>query len=82
MMQNARGGIQESDLCNDVWLTQKKLATELDLSERTLERMRTDGSGPRFAKAGKKVLYRRSDVEAWLQARSFTSTVEAKSSGV
>jgi hypothetical protein len=58
----------------DLWLTQEGLAELLDISQRTLERMRTDGSGP--------VLYRRSDVEAWLQARSFTSTGEAKGRGV
>ena len=45
---------------------------------KTLERMRNAGSGPRFAKAGKKILYRLHDVEAWLEERSFSSTAEAK----
>ena len=40
--------------------------------------MRNAGSGPRFAKTGKKILYRLQDVEAWLAERSFSSTAEAK----
>ena len=60
------------------WLTQEQLASRLDLSQRTLERMRNVGSGPRFAKVGKRVLYRLSDVEEWLAKHSFCSTAEAK----
>ena len=60
------------------WVTQKTLSIQLDISGRTLERMRADGTGPRFSKAGKRVLYRQSDVEAWLVERSFASTAEAK----
>ncbi len=60
------------------WLTQEKLAARLDLSQRTLERMRNAGSGPRFAKTGKKILYRLQDVEDWLEERSFSSTAEAR----
>ena len=60
------------------WLTQEKLAARLDLSQRTLERMRNSGKGPRFAKAGKKILYRLQDVEDWLEERSFSSTAEAR----
>jgi predicted DNA-binding transcriptional regulator AlpA len=63
---------------HDRWLTQKALCAFLDVSERTLERMRADGNGPRFSKAGKRVLYRSSDVESWLAERSFASTAEAK----
>ncbi len=69
-----------TDTVNDPcqWLTQDQLAARLDLSQRTLERMRNAGSGPRFAKTGKKILYRLQDVEAWLAERSFSSTAEAK----
>ena len=55
-----------------------QLAARLKLSMRTLERMRHNGSGPRFTKIGNKVLYREADVEAWLAERSFGSTAEAK----
>jgi predicted DNA-binding transcriptional regulator AlpA len=61
------------------WLTQDQLASQLRKSRRTLERMRNAGTGPRFSKVGKTVLYRECDVEEWLLERSFGSTAEAKS---
>lgn len=60
------------------YLTQIQAAELLCLSGRTLERYRLEGNGPKFVKAGRRVLYRRSDLEAWLQANTFTSTSEAK----
>ena len=62
-----------------LWLTQDQLAARLDISVRSLERMRNAGTGPRFSKAGKRVLYRLIDVEEWLAEHSFCSTAEAKS---
>lgn len=59
------------------YLTQKEAAYVLRLSERTLERHRLTGTGPKFVKAGRRVLYRVSDVEAWLNSRTFASTSEA-----
>ena len=59
-------------------LTQRALADRLEISERTLERMRAEGSGPRFSKAGRRVLYRLEDVEEWLETNNFSSTVEAR----
>jgi excisionase family DNA binding protein len=55
-------------------LTQNRLAELIDVSERTLERWRLDGSGPAYMKAGRRVLYRPSDVDAWLTASRRTST--------
>jgi hypothetical protein len=66
----------------DHWLTQRQLARQLDISTRSLERLRHAGNGPRFAKAGRKVLYRLADVEHWLTARTYTSTGEAKNAGI
>ncbi len=52
----------------------------LRLSPRTLERMRVEGTGPRYLKAGgglrARVLYRPSDVDAWLEGHAFQSTSE------
>ena len=62
--------------------TQGQLAATLNISERSLERMRAEGSGPLFRKAGRRVLYKVEDVEAWLAGRSFSSTAEAKEAGV
>lgn len=52
----------------------------LRLSKKTLEKMRVEGCGPRFLKAGKgiraKVLYRPADLRAWVEEVSYASTSE------
>jgi len=67
---------QDEDFGN--WVTQKQLAAHLQISERTLERMRSDGTGPRFAKVGRRVLYNLAAVAEWLSDQSFESTAEAR----
>ena len=64
-----------------LFLTQAEAAELLRLSPRTLERHRVAGSGPRFIKAGRRVLYRRSDLEQWALANTFSSTSEADLAG-
>ena len=64
------------------FLIQQEAAAYLRLSPRTLERHRVAGSGPRFVKAGKRVLYRVDDIDAWVAARTFASTAEAQSGSV
>jgi excisionase family DNA binding protein len=49
-------------------LTQREAAAVLCLSERTLERLRVSGTGPRFVRAGRSVRYREADLEAWIAA--------------
>lgn len=44
------------------------------ISPRTLANWRCTGNGPRFVKIGGRVLYRQTDVLAWENARSVTST--------
>lgn len=61
-----------------VFLTQNEAAKHLRLSPRTLERQRVAGSGPRFTKAGKRVLYRIDELDSWTTARTFSSTAEAQ----
>lgn len=63
---------------NKSYLTQQHAAELLHISPRTLERMRVEGTGPTFLKAGRRVLYVRTDIEDWLEANSFTSTSESK----
>ena len=60
------------------FLTQSETAQVLRLSERTLERLRVAGQGPKFVKAGRRVLYRDADLEAWTASRTFGSTAEAQ----
>jgi predicted DNA-binding transcriptional regulator AlpA len=58
-------------------LTQREAAGLLCLSERTLERLRVSGAGPRYVKAGRLVRYREGDLEAWINSRVVASTSEA-----
>ena len=58
-------------------LTQQEAADETRLSGRTLERHRLAGTGPKFVRLGRRVVYRREDVEAWIAANICRSTSEA-----
>ena len=55
-------------------LTQGEAARLLRLSERTLERLRLQGGGPLYVKAGRAVRYRETDLEAWIAARVVSNT--------
>ena len=55
-------------------LTQQGLSELIGVSPRTLERWRVEGSGPRFCRAGRKILYPSEDVEKWLLANRRSST--------
>ena len=63
-----------------LFLTTIEVANLLRISRRTLERMRVEGTGPRYIKVGpgkrSRVLYRQGDVEEWLERFHFTSTSE------
>jgi excisionase family DNA binding protein len=60
------------------FLTQKQLAELLNLSERTLERWRVEGRGPKFVAMGpRRRLYRVADVDEWAKAQTFGSTAAA-----
>ena len=61
----------------DTFFIQMEAAEYLRLSGRTLERHRVAGTGPRFVKAGRRVLYRRDELDRWAAARTFHSTSEA-----
>ena len=62
---------------NETFLTQEEAARVLRLSPRTLERHRLTGNGPPFVKIGRRVLYRRSDIDDWAESHTFGSTSEA-----
>ena len=49
----------------------------LTLSVQRLAKLRLEGGGPGFAKVGRTVLYRRDDLDTWLQSRLRTSTSES-----
>jgi len=62
------------------FLTTVECAAILRLSPRTLERMRVQGAGPRYVKAGRglrsKVLYQMADILSWTEAHRFGATSE------
>lgn len=56
----------------DPLMAAKDAATFLSLSERTLDRYRVTGEGPRFCRVGpRRVAYRVADLHAWVEARVF-----------
>jgi excisionase family DNA binding protein len=57
----------------DELLTQQQLADELQVSMRTLERWRQEGTGPSFVRVGRSPRYRRSDINAWLEVTRRTT---------
>ena len=57
-------------------LTEPETARALHVSERTLQRWRGSGEGPAFVRAGRRVLYRPADIEAFLEASKALSTSE------
>jgi hypothetical protein len=63
-------------MANDTLLTQNEAAEILRLSPRTLERHRVAGTGPKFMKAGARVLYAEDELRGWLTANTFQSTSE------
>ena len=60
---------QRSDL-----LTTPEAANHLRLSHRTLERYWVTGEGPRYLKVGRRVFYRRTALDGWLEGRVRRST--------
>ena len=55
-------------------LTTLEAAQYVRLGKPTLERARVTGEGPRYAKLGGAVRYRRADLDAWLSSRIVSST--------
>lgn len=60
----------------DHLISAEQAANILNISPSTLAKMRLSGVSPRFIKLGRRVAYRPSDLEAWIEAQSFQSTSE------
>ena len=59
------------DILLDPILSEEDLAKWLDISRPTLQRMRSDGTGPPFIQLSeRRVGYRKSEVDRWLDART------------
>ena len=48
-------------------LTESDLADQLKVSTKLLQKMRQEGTGPKYVKIGRLVRYRRQDIEAYLE---------------
>lgn len=59
------------------WKT-KQAADYLQVKGTTLEQWRWNGKGPRFIKMGRSVRYRKTDLDAFIEARLYGSTTEAQ----
>jgi excisionase family DNA binding protein len=60
-------------------LTQREAAELLKLSQRTIERLRVSGLGPRFVRVGRSIRYRLTDIESYISSRVVASTSEVRS---
>jgi hypothetical protein len=60
----------------------KQVAPVLGTTEAGLAQMRFRGTGPKFVKVGKKVLYRWSDIRAYLEANTLQRTDDPRGAGV
>ena len=75
----ARTGPCQKDDGLAAFLPQQEASAFLRLSERTLERHRIAGTGPKFVRLGRRIVYRRADLEAWADENTFRSTSEVRS---
>lgn len=62
----------------DAWVNTSGAAEYSRHAESTLEKLRCSGGGPRFCKRGRKILYRVSDIDAWLSETMVNSTSELR----
>lgn len=53
----------------DELLRLDQVAAETGIPANTLRYWRANGTGPRSAKIGRRVVYRRADLQAWLDAQ-------------
>ena len=58
------------------FFTTTQAGSYVGLSRRTLEKMRTTGTGPAYRKHGRYVRYHIADLDAWSETRRKTSTAE------
>ena len=60
----------------------KQVAELLDTTQAGLAQMRYRGTGPKYIKAGKKILYRWSDIRAYFEANTLQRTDDPRGAAV
>lgn len=68
-------------MTDELW-EPEQTAQFLKRPKKTLENWRATSFGPKFLKVGRRVMYRKTDVLAWLEGRNFANTSEARLHGV
>lgn len=58
----------------DRWVNTEEAARHIGLAVSTLQKARLYGNSPPYSKAGRAVRYRLSDLDAWMAARTVSST--------
>jgi len=65
---------------NSPYLVVEQAADHLRVSKNYLDKLRVSGKGPRFVRLGRrKVLYRKSDLDKWVEERIYASTTQYES---
>lgn len=75
--QETVNSVQEAKI--EKLLSTAEAAAIIGLRPQTLRVMRCNGSGPRFVRLGKKharAMYRREDLQEWIEARIYRNTSE------
>jgi len=62
---------------NPISLRADEAAKILGLASSTLAKLRLGGNGPVYCKLGRRVVYRREDLEAWLESHVARDTSDA-----
>lgn len=58
------------------YISPQEAAKYCGVKFRTLQLWRSEGRGPRYYKRGNRVLYKPSDIDAWIEKSARTSTQE------
>jgi excisionase family DNA binding protein len=70
-------GERQMTTSDPITLTAGEAAKTLGLAPSTLAKLRLTGNGPIYYKLGRRVVYRREDLEAWLESRVARNTSDA-----
>ena len=65
-------------MTNDPWITRPELAERLQIPPKTPAQWATQGKGPKYARFGRHVRYRLSDVIAWENANTVSRPDEPR----
>jgi hypothetical protein len=67
---------ESTEILADEFYTDPQFAALVQRSTRTTESWRRRGGGPPFIRLGRRILYRKSDVELWLKQNTFRHRAE------